>query len=266
MSEKNSIGQDLPSKEDRIEIEFYTDPLCCWSWAMEPQWRRLKFEYRNNLVWKYRMGCLITNWNNYNDSVNSITRPVQMGPLWMDARNISGMPIQDRIWYEDPPSSSYLPCLAVKTAELQSPLAAEVYLRATREAVMLKGQSISKMEILLNVAKEVSESIPQIFCAHQFEQDLKSNFAHAAFNEDLLQVRINLIARYPTIIIRKAIDRGVAVVGFRPYEDLRAALLKVSPNLMPSPGNWEDYKGYLGTITNRELKEFSELSMASQYS
>ena len=25
-----------------LSIEYYTDPLCCWSWAFEPQWRRLR--------------------------------------------------------------------------------------------------------------------------------------------------------------------------------------------------------------------------------
>ena len=36
----------------------------------------------------------------------------------MQTRHVSGMPIDDRIWLEDPPSSSYLACLAVKAAEV----------------------------------------------------------------------------------------------------------------------------------------------------
>src|SRR3546814_17149873 len=44
------------------EIVYFTDPLCSWSWALEPQWRRLLFTFGDRLYWRYRMGGMIPDW------------------------------------------------------------------------------------------------------------------------------------------------------------------------------------------------------------
>src|SRR5215218_1622348 len=103
---------------DRVQIVYYTDPLCCWSWAFEPQWRKLRYQFGDNLTWRYCMSGLLPGWNQFTDNLNAVSRPVQMGPIWMEAAHISGMPISNRIWITNPPTSSYLSCIAVKCAEL----------------------------------------------------------------------------------------------------------------------------------------------------
>jgi hypothetical protein len=41
-------GQKEETNEAREQklafIEYFTDPLCSWSWAFEAQWRRLRYE------------------------------------------------------------------------------------------------------------------------------------------------------------------------------------------------------------------------------
>src|SRR5690606_12765756 len=108
------------NKVDRVEIEFYTDPLCCWSWAFEPHWRRLRYEYQGKIVWRYRLGGMLPDWKSYNDPINTVSRPIQMGPVWTDASHLSGMPIDSLLWFYNPPESSYPACIAVKCAQLQS--------------------------------------------------------------------------------------------------------------------------------------------------
>src|SRR4051812_29789560 len=130
-------GQEVA---DRVEILFYTDPLCCWSWGFEPQWRKLQYELQDHLVFRYIMTGLLPSWQNFNDPLYSVSRPQQMGPVWMEAAKVSGMPIYDRIWVEDPPASSYPACIAVKSVQLQSTTAAARYLRMLREAAMMQGK------------------------------------------------------------------------------------------------------------------------------
>lgn len=83
-----------PSITTLVEIEYFTDPLCCWSWGLEPQWRRLRFEFGTQLSWRYRMGGMIPDWDSYQDPINSINRRSQMAPLWYQARELSGMPLR----------------------------------------------------------------------------------------------------------------------------------------------------------------------------
>src|SRR5688572_2904993 len=132
---------------DRIDITYYTDPLCCWSWALEPQWRKLLYEFNGLISWRYCMTGMIPSWDQYNDAMHSVSRPIQMGPVWMHASQLSGMPMNSRIWMENPPASSYPACIAFKCAEMQSEGAGDRYLRLLREAIMLDGKNIAKPEV-----------------------------------------------------------------------------------------------------------------------
>src|SRR3954463_12871802 len=90
-----------------INIVYYTDPLCCWSWGMEPQLTLLEKDWPGSISWRYCMGGLLPTWNHYIDNFNNVQRPAQMGPLWMHAGKEMEVPIANKIWVEDPPSSSY---------------------------------------------------------------------------------------------------------------------------------------------------------------
>jgi putative protein-disulfide isomerase len=65
--------------EISLFIEYYTDPLCSWSWAFEPQWRYLRYNCGERLTWRYRMGGLLPDWQSYQDPFNDVGNPAQMG-------------------------------------------------------------------------------------------------------------------------------------------------------------------------------------------
>ncbi len=247
-----------------MQIEVYTDPLCCWSWAFEPQWRKLRYAFSGKIKWRYRMGGLIPSWDSFSDPMNSISRPLQMGPLWLEAKHRSGMPIHDRVWFENPPKSSIPACLAVKTAELQSPVAAEQYLRAVREAVMLQGRDISERKVLLEVASELARRKPAVLDFSRFEQELGREASKKALEEDLQKTRLHGITRFPTLTIHKPGAAGVMIVGYRPYEALLEALKQVAPELTPTQHaeDEEKYSAYWGEgITEREVAEALQTSV-----
>lgn len=249
LNSKNEVGP--------VEIEYYTDPLCCWSWAFEPQWRRLRYEYSGSIVWKYRMGGLLPNWQGFNDPMNTVERPIQMGPVWMEAQHISGMPINHRIWFDNPPESSYPACMAVKCAGLESPDASEAYLRRLREAVMVEGRNISKQEELLALAEELSKDLPEILDYEQLRSDIQNEAGLEKFKEDLQKARYHQISRFPALTLRKPDSPGILIVGYRPYEALVLALEQAAPGIQPTKKatTIEDYNAYWGKNTPSEIKE-----------
>ena len=105
---------------------------------MEPHWKKLREEYADKIDWQYVMGGMVQDWNSYNDPMNAVTRPLQFGPIWMHASQVSQRPMDATVWHTDPPASSYPSCIAVASAMLQSPLAGELLLNALREAVMTR--------------------------------------------------------------------------------------------------------------------------------
>ena len=239
-----------------LQITYYTDPLCFWSWGFEPQMRRLRHAHAGRIAWRIRMGRMIGDWNSFCDPINSIDQPTQMGPLWIQAKYVTGMPIEEDLWVKDPPASSRPSCLAVKAAGLQSAAAADLYLRRLREAVMTEHRNIARQDVLSELAREVSEGFPSLFDADRFEADLDGRDAQRALIEDVKEARFRGIGRFPTLVIRRPGGPPNLLVGWHPYGGLRDAVAKageIGPERQP--GTEEAYRQYWTRITDREVEE-----------
>jgi putative protein-disulfide isomerase len=206
---------------DRIDITYYTDPLCCWSWAFEPHWQQLKEELEDQLTIRYCMTGLLESWSAYNDTVNSVSKPIQMGPVWMQASHISGVPIDATIWVNDPPASSYLACVAVKCAFLQSHDIGEKYLYALRAAVMQQKINVARQSNLMTIAGEIKD-----ISIDKFETNLKSGKGMELFSMDLQEARYRNISRSPSLIINSN-GKAIVLTGYRRYEDIIKSIKNV---------------------------------------
>lgn len=219
------------TNKELIEITYYTDPLCCWSWGFEPQWLKLKSALGENISYRYKMAGMIQDWNQYNDPLNSISKPSQMGALWMEAAKTTSVQIDNTIWIKNPPASSFPSCVAFKTAELQSLQVAEVYLRYLRESVMIKCVDISKQEILMDIAEKLSKDFPEAFDLEKFKNDFAGEESVSAFKEDLQLIKKYNINRYPTLTISKPGKNGIGITGYRPYNVLIDAIKNFAPEI-----------------------------------
>ena len=214
----------------QLQITVFTDPLCCWSWAFEPQLQQLRLHLSEKASWTYRMGGLISSWNNFHDEVNSITRPVQMGPVWMHAGQVANMPIYHQLWMTDPPASSYPACIAVKCAQLQSEATGELMLQLLRAACMSEGRNIARQQILFDVAKKLS-SIEPSFDIKKFQEDYSNDKGIDAFRSDLELVRYYNINRFPALTIKSSEPKAIIISGYKPFAEILKAIEVISPGI-----------------------------------
>jgi predicted DsbA family dithiol-disulfide isomerase len=241
---------------DRVAVTYYTDPLCCWSWALEPQWRRFRFEYQDHVSWRYCMGGLLPGWKQFADPVHAVSRPAQMGPLWMEAAHLSGMPIQNKIWSLNPPASSYPACMAVKCAEEQSFPAGEAYLRLLREAVMIRGKNISSGTILFELAEELAVQQPSVFNVQQFRSAMESEVGLETFRADLNEVQTKNIKRFPALVFRRQGHQPLLLLGYRPYVVWLELMNRLAPDLKrKESASIEEYRAYWSHLLEREEAE-----------
>ena len=236
-----------------FRVEYYTDPLCCWSWGMEPQLRKLRYLLKDRLEITYVMGGLIRDWDHFSDAMNDISRPSQVGPLWMEVRHTTGQPMDEFLWVKDPVDTTYPACMAVKAAEMQSAMAGEAMLRELREAVMLHQKNIGKTEVILEVAADLKEK--KILDFSSFKEDWMSQKAADVFRKDLEQIKIKGITRFPTLLISNS-ERTIQITGYRPFEVLRDAFRNLDPELdLNTRIDKEAYKTSWANLTDRELGE-----------
>jgi putative protein-disulfide isomerase len=229
-------------KADGWDITFYTDPLCCWSWAMRLDWDRF-IQLLPGAAIRYRMAGLIPSWQHFADHTNAVTKPIQMGPEWMHARALTGAPIDEKIWVTDPPASSLPACIAVKAAGLQNVQAAKHYFDATQRAVLSKRRNVARTGVLLQLADELALE-DRSFDRARFSEDLLGPDARQAFRQDMMDWKYLQIGRLPAIIIRNTTGRQIVLTGYQQLQTLFHAAGRLNdPWSNETPARWLNSHG-----------------------
>jgi predicted DsbA family dithiol-disulfide isomerase len=126
-------------------------------------------------------------------------------------------------------SSSFLMCLAVKAAALQSPVAADLYLRQLRQAAFVEKRDVSQVGALVDVAREVNKLHRAHFNFHRFGADFDTRGTREALQADLLKIIRNRIDTFPTVTFTTG-GKGIKIAGASSYQQLASAVQKL---LMP---------------------------------
>lgn len=223
---------------------------------MEPQWRRLRYQYGDQIQCHYRMVGLIPNWEHFHDAVHSVSRPAQMAPLWLQISQSTGVPLDNRLWTEDPPMSSVPACLAVKAAQRQGAWAAEAVLRRLREAAMLQRRNIARLDVLVEIVEQAANDLPPDlpFDILLWTEAMRDKATGDALRDDMQHVRYYGIDRFPAIQFQRAGERPILCVGHREFAALSEALRHIDPLVQPRRQmNLPDFTAYWGRLTHHEV-------------
>lgn len=248
---QNAQYQSAPSGVKTIRIVYFTDPICSSCWGIEPQLRKLKLEYGNEIEMEYRMGGLLPDWT-YNSG--GISKPSDVAHHWDEVSRYYDMPIDGDVWLEDPLHSSYPPSIAFKAAQLQDENKAILFLRKIREMVFLEKKNITKWEFLEKAAQSVGLDTAQ------FQHDYQGR-AKERFEEDLKKGKELGVRGFPTLFFSDPSGRREMVYGSKPYGAFEDALRKLRPEALPKPyqKTWENVFSKFPTLTAKEFAELMEI-------
>jgi putative protein-disulfide isomerase len=192
------IVADVPG----VSATVFTDPYCPWSWAAEPQIRRLQVEFGGRLTFTFVIVGLRRTIEPHDASALALDT--------LDAAAESGMPADPRVFLRDPPSSTHPAGLAIAAVAEQGDPAP--FLRRLREAILLEGRRMDTAAALLDAARETGG-----LDLDRLRVDFGSNAIVERFAADLDRGRGTST---PTF------DFGAArVEGFGPYARVREAAL-----------------------------------------
>jgi putative protein-disulfide isomerase len=155
-----------------VHVKYYTDPACPFSWAAEPGLRRIQSEFGDGVSFTYVMGGL----------AREFRRPSETALHVLDAAAASGMPVDARLWLDDPPRSSHPACLAVVAAREQGLEGAA--LRRVRQGLMVERRRLDGADALVDALR----TVPGMDAA-RLRRDLDSSATLERFAEDLQRVR-----------------------------------------------------------------------------
>jgi predicted DsbA family dithiol-disulfide isomerase len=171
-----------------VQVRYYSDPACTWSWAAEPALRRIIFEFEGELDFVWAMGGLARHFGSaYRDSEAGVgTGPDCFADLmshWLNVAGRTGMPCDPRLWTEAPISGTFPACIAVEAAGEQGWDAGYRYLRRVREGLMLWRKRLDERPALVDLAGPAGLDV------EAFEAALDSERPVAAFAAHLEEVR-----------------------------------------------------------------------------
>lgn len=207
----------------KINLYYVTDPLCSFCWAFEPTLRKFRYEYANYIDHDLTvMGGMIENWETYNgDGANGIQTAVDVAEHWRKVGDFTRMPIDGRVWLDEPIASSYPSSKVYQIIRRDFPDKADLFLRKLRERVMLHNQDISKSSVLAILLEDLGfDSRPVLSAAESFE-------GRSLLSSDLSLASALSATGFPTVVLVNEANQGVKIVGAQPYEGLVAALKQI---------------------------------------
>lgn len=209
-----------------VRIVHFADPLCWWSWGLEPVLRRLKAVYGDNLEVEYRMGGVfddLDEWRRTYDVDEESTAD------WVrESVDLMGMPLHPDFYRESGTSSTYDACRAFRAAILQDRGRAERYFRRMMEAFQVETRPPTR-EVLASLAEEVGLDGERLL------RDLDSETVEKAFVADREAMR-SAHANFLSLLISAGEDGVMLGQTFTstPYEEEIDRLAPDLPKRIPS--------------------------------
>ena len=214
---------DFSQPKKSITLYYVTDPICSHCWAIEPVLRRFKEQYGHYFNFQPVMGGLLEKWHDGPiDPANGIYKPADVAGHWREVGEFSRMPIDGSLMIDNPVQSSFPPSRVFKVIQKHhNDELAYTYLRRAREALFAFNQNISDKTVMIEIVNELGLNGEAI--VNEAEQPIGQQL----LNEDFSLTR-NLGARgFPTIIMINEENKGVKIVGGRPFESYVDGLKQV---------------------------------------
>ncbi len=209
---------DLNKPQKKVDLYYVTDPICSHCWALEPVLHKFTAAYGQYLNIRIVVGGMLKSWDGFADASNGINEPADVAGHWREVGEHSRMPIDGSLWLDNPVQSSYPPSRVFAVLQQRDDKLAATFLRHAREAVFAFNRNIGEADVLKDIVSHMgldSEEILKAAYSDTGEQLMYENFELAA----ALGVR-----GFPSIIMVNEENKGVKVVGARPFHFYENAL------------------------------------------
>jgi protein-disulfide isomerase-like protein with CxxC motif len=255
-----------------VSVRYYTDPVCPWSWGIEPSVRKLMVEFGDALGWTFVMGGLARDLSK--EGIDRAEGGLEQvyGRLireWLIAADRTGMPFDPLLWVESPITTSYPACMAVKAATDQATDNGYRYLRRLREGLICERRKLDHVEALVEEGRKAGLDVGR------FRIDLRSHGTTEAFGSDLEDpARLGDAGAQPDERFLSRTSSGAPipalafsgeggrrwVIGFQPYEAFRdAALAAGAEPQRATPMTVEEALARFDRVSGREVEALCEL-------
>lgn len=230
---------DFNQPQKSIDVYYVTDPICSHCWALEPVLRRFKEQYGHYFNFHTVMGGLLEKWSDEPvDPRNGISGPADVFGHWREVGQYSRMPIDGSLMLDNPVQSSFPPSRVFKVIQKNyTDALAHDYLRRSREALFAFNRNIANESIMIDIVNQLGLDGEAIVT------DAEQQTGQQLLNEDFSLARSLGVRGFPTIIMINEENKGLKIVGSRPFDSYVEGLKQIlnteeiQPKQQPSLSN-----------------------------
>lgn len=214
--------------EKKLIIEHFTDPLCFWCYAMEPEMRKIRVLLDDQLDYRIVMGVLSSDVHEiigYDEDAElryEVYRAM-LANYFRESVKMVRMPLSlDNMLTHGPEDLVSLPLsLAYCAMKMIDKDIAEAYLRRMRERVFAEGCSLSTVDQQVQLASEFPIDV------EQFRSNLDNPEIATVLQQGVDKCRIYGITAFPTLLLQWG-DKRMMAQGYHTFEELKQAIGQVT--------------------------------------
>ena len=213
--------------EKKLKIAHFTDPLCFWCYAMEPEMRKIRVLLDDQLEYRIVMGVLSSSVSEIigvgaDAEIRFEIYRAMLSNYIVQAAKMIGMPITDSLLGHSPESLVSLPLsLAYCAMKMIDEDIAEAYLRRMRECVFAEGRSLATTDDLVDLAGEFPVDVDR------FRGNIESDAAVPVLQEGVDECRAHGVMAFPTLLMEYGESR-IVTHGYHSYDELKEAIVVVT--------------------------------------
>ena len=251
-----------------MAITHFTDPLCFWCYAMEPEIRKIRVLLDERADYRIVMGVLsadvheLIGYDAETELRYELFRAQIAEHLTQAARAI-GMPFSDaRLTTGNPEEFVSLPlCLAYCAMKLIDEKVAEAYLRRMRECVYAEGRNLSTVDAQAELAEEFPIDV------EQFRDNIQNGAAAPVLQEGVDECKKYNVTAFPTLLLQYG-ENKIAMRGYFDYTALKQTIAQLTDgDISLSDAEFsmkalESYVNRFGKAAAREIQTMFSLNDA----
>ncbi|MEN6371089.1 MAG: DsbA family protein [Armatimonadota bacterium] len=198
----------------KVNVEYFTDPICAWSYVSEPTIQSLLSDHRENVDFRFRSLPILDKITGQRKEGEKFRTPQEMQQEWTEISLKTGVRLDPSLWQEDPPHSSWPANRAMKAALRQGLDKGNRFIHLLRDAALVDRKNPSDMDILKDIAYEAALDVDQFYVdmtenAQQLEKEVA---------DDAIEANERCIYNTPTLVMQNDEGDGVIITGTIDYQ------------------------------------------------
>lgn len=196
-----------------IQIDYYTDAYCAWSWAIEPTLADVRLQEGAAVRWRVFEKVLIADLATSGKSGEDIAK------AWEKVERLTAVPLDATRWRTDPPTGTTAAARGAKAAARFGGAEAELrFLSALRPMLMKQGRSADDRETLVAAAAAAKIDV------EAFTRALDDPTLDTAIAEDARHADEAGIRSTPALVLTNAEGDRIVIEGPRDLQLLQRAI------------------------------------------